>query len=267
MTDAMDFLRAGAAALQRGDRAGAERRIVRALALVPGHGEGWNILGVLAVSAGDPAGGETRFRRAFVCAPDNPNYPRSQAECLKRQGRADRAAGLLAGAVRRGVLSPDLACDLGDLRLGARDGAVAVALYRLALALAPGHARSLNNLAEALGKAERPEAAADAFARLAVLRGTAAAWGTAGRRCWRRGGRTRRAWRCAGPSRLTRPRPSTGPTWASPGWGGTRSPWLRSPSTTPCACHRGWTRREPGGGRCGCSTGACATGRRITKRG
>ncbi|QCO01037.1 tetratricopeptide repeat protein [Azospirillum argentinense] len=180
MTDAMDFLRAGAAALQRGDRAGAERRVVRALALVPGHGEGWNILGVLAVSAGDPAGGEARFRRASVCAPDNPNYPRSQAECLKRQGRADRAAGLLAGAVRRGVLSPDLACDLGDLRLGARDGAAAVALYRLALALAPGHARSLNNLAEALGKAERLDAAADAFARLAVLRGTAAAWGTAG---------------------------------------------------------------------------------------
>ncbi|QCO15920.1 hypothetical protein D3869_12165 [Azospirillum brasilense] len=180
MTDAMDFLRAGAAALQRGDRAGAERRIVRALALVPGHGEGWNILGVLAVSAGDPAGGEARFRRASACAPDNPNYPRSQAECLKRQGRADQAAALLAGAVRRGVLSPDLACDLADLRLGARDGAAAVALYRLALVLSPGHARSQNNLAEALGKAERPEAAADAFARLAALRGTAAAWAAAG---------------------------------------------------------------------------------------
>ncbi|WP_372684156.1 tetratricopeptide repeat protein [Azospirillum argentinense] len=158
----MDFLRAGAAALQRGDRAGAERRIVRALALVPGHGECWNILGVLAVSAGDPAGGEARFRRASACVPENPVYARSQAECLKRQGRADQAAALLAGAVRRGVLSPDLACDLGDLRLGARDGAAAVALYRLALALAPGHARSLNNLAEALGKAERLDAAADA---------------------------------------------------------------------------------------------------------
>ncbi|MBK3800253.1 tetratricopeptide repeat protein, partial [Azospirillum brasilense] len=122
MTDAMDFLRAGAAALQRGDRAGAERRIVRALALVPGHGECWNILGVLAVSAGDPAGGEARFRRASVCAPDNPNYLRSQAECLKRQGRADRAAGLLAGAVRRRVLSPHLARRLGDLRPGAPGG-------------------------------------------------------------------------------------------------------------------------------------------------
>lgn len=100
MTEAMEFLRAGAAALQRGDRAGAERRVVRALALVPGHGEGWNILGVLAVSAGDPAGGEARFRRASACAPENPAYARSQAECLKRQGRADRAAALLAGAVR-----------------------------------------------------------------------------------------------------------------------------------------------------------------------
>lgn len=180
MTDAMDFLRVGAAALQRGDRAGAERRVVRALALAPGHGEAWNILGVLAVSAGDPAGGEARFRRASACAPENPAYARSQAECLKRQGRPDRAAALLAGAVRRGVWSPDLACDLGDLRLGARDGAAAVALYRLALALAPGHARSLNNLAEALGTAERPDAAADAFARLALLRGTAAAWGAAG---------------------------------------------------------------------------------------
>lgn len=180
MTDAMEFLRAGAAALQRGDRVGAERRVIRALALVPSHGEAWNILGVLAVSAGDPAGGEERFRRASACAPDNPNYSRSQAECLKRQGRTDRAAALLAGAVRRGVLSADLACDLGDLRLGMRDVAAAAALYRLALALAPGHARSLNNLAEALSKAERLDAAADALARLAVLRGTAAAWGAAG---------------------------------------------------------------------------------------
>ncbi|MFC5356917.1 tetratricopeptide repeat protein [Azospirillum himalayense] len=180
MTDAMDFLRAGAAALQRGDRAGAERRVVQALALAPGHGEAWNILGVLAVSAGDPAGGEARFRRASACAPENPAYARSQAECLKRQGRADRAAALLAGAVRRGALSPDLACDLGDLRLGTRDVAAATVLYRLALALAPGHTRSLNNLAEALGKAERLDAAADAFARLAVLRGTTAAWGAAG---------------------------------------------------------------------------------------
>lgn len=180
MTDALDFLRAGATALQRGDRAGAERQVVRALALVPGHGEAWNILGVLAVSAGDPAGGEARFRRASACAPENPAYARSQAECLKRQGRADRAAALLAGAVRRGVLSPDLACDLADLRLGARDVAAATALYRLALALAPGHARSQNNLAEALGKAERADATADALVRLAVLRGTAAAWGAAG---------------------------------------------------------------------------------------
>ncbi|NUB12470.1 tetratricopeptide repeat protein [Azospirillum brasilense] len=180
MTDAMDFLRAGAAALQRGDRAEAERRVVRALALAPGHGEAWNVLGVLAVSAGDAAGGEGRFRRASACAPDNPNYPRSQAECLKRQGRPDRAAALLAGAVRRGVLSPDLACDLGNLRLGMRDVAAAAALYRLALVLAPGHARSLNNLAEALGTAERPDASADALARLAVLRGTAAAWGVGG---------------------------------------------------------------------------------------
>ncbi|ALJ34886.1 hypothetical protein D9623_06385 [Azospirillum brasilense] len=180
MTDAMDFLRAGAAALQRGDRAEAERRVVRALALAPGHGEAWNVLGVLAVSAGDAAGGEARFRRASACAPDNPNYPRSQAECLKRQGRPDRAAALLAGAVRRGVLSPDLVCDLGNLRLGMRDVAAAAALYRLALVLAPGHARSLNNLAEALGTAERPDASADALARLAVLRGTAAAWGVVG---------------------------------------------------------------------------------------
>nr|WP_301340909.1 tetratricopeptide repeat protein [Azospirillum brasilense] len=176
----MDFLRAGAAALQRGDRAEAERRVVRALALAPGHGEAWNVLGVLAVSAGDAAGGEARFRRASACAPDNPNYPRSQAECLKRQGRPDRAAALLAGAVRRGVLSPDLVCDLGNLRLGMRDVAAAAALYRLALVLAPGHARSLNNLAEALGTAERPDASADALARLAVLRGTAAAWGVVG---------------------------------------------------------------------------------------
>ncbi|TWA60727.1 Tfp pilus assembly protein PilF [Azospirillum brasilense] len=180
MTDAMDFLRAGAAALQRGDRAGAERRVVRALALVPGHCEGWNILGVLAVSGGDPVAGEGRFRRASACAPDSPAYARSQAECLKRQGRTDRAAALLAGAVRRGVLSPDLACDLGDLRLGMRDVAAATALYRLALVLAPGNARSQNNMAEALGTAERPDAAADAFARLAVLRGTATAWGAAG---------------------------------------------------------------------------------------
>ena len=180
MTDAMEFLRAGAAALQRGDRVGAERRVVRALALAPGHGEAWNILGVLAVSAGDPAGGEARFRRASACAPENPAYARSQAECLKRQGRADRAAVLLAGVVRRGVLSPDLACDLGDLRLGTRDVAAATVLYRLALVLAPGHARSQNNMAEALGKAERADAAADAFVRLAVLRGTAAAWSAAG---------------------------------------------------------------------------------------
>ncbi|KAA0681009.1 hypothetical protein DS843_11455 [Roseomonas genomospecies 6] len=176
----MEFLRAGAAALQRGDRAGAERQVARALALAPGHGEAWNILGVLAVSAGDPAGGEAGFRRASACAPDNPVYARSQAECLKRQGRADRAAALLAGAVRRGVLSPDLACDLGDLRLGARSFAAALTLYRLALALAPGHARSLNNMAESLDKAGRQGEAADTFVRLAALRGTAAAWGAAG---------------------------------------------------------------------------------------
>ena len=176
----MEFLRAGAAALQRGDRAGAERRVARALALAPGHGEAWNILGVLAVSAGDPAGGEARFRRASACAPDNPVYARSQAECLKRQGRADRAAALLAGAVRRGVLSPDLACDLGDLRLAARSFAAAVALYRVALTLAPGHARSLNNMAEVLDKAGRQGDAADSFVRLAALRGTATAWGAAG---------------------------------------------------------------------------------------
>ncbi|MBK3732413.1 tetratricopeptide repeat protein, partial [Azospirillum brasilense] len=160
MTDAMDFLRAGAAALQRGDRAGAERRVVRALALVPGHGEAWNILGVLAVSGGDPGGGEARFRRASACAPDNPAYARSQAECLKRQGRADRASALLAGAVRRAVLSPDLACDLGDLRLGARDVAAATARYRGGPGPGPGHGPRHDQLAAGPGPAEGAAAAA-----------------------------------------------------------------------------------------------------------
>ena len=184
MNAVVEFLRAGVQALQRREPALARDRIARALALAPDHGEAWNILGVLAISAGDAAAAESQFRRAAACAPANPAYARSLAECLKRQNRPAEARHLLAQAVRRGALSADLACDLADLTLSpslASSGpAAALPLYRLALTLAPDHARALNNRAETLAKAGRHDEAADAFARLATLRGTAPAWLAAG---------------------------------------------------------------------------------------
>ncbi|MCW2236293.1 tetratricopeptide repeat protein [Azospirillum canadense] len=180
MNAVVEFLRAGVQALQRSEPALACDRLARALALAPDHGEAWNILGVLAISAGDAAAAEPRFRRAAACAPANPAYARSLAECLKRQNRPAEARHLLAQAARRGALSADLACDLADLTLTLSGPTAALPLYRLALTLAPDHARALNNRAETLSKAGQRDEAADAFARLATLRGTAPAWLAAG---------------------------------------------------------------------------------------
>ncbi|WP_448207377.1 tetratricopeptide repeat protein [Azospirillum sp. sgz302134] len=180
MNGVVDLIRAGVTALQRRETALAADRVRRALTLAPDHGEAWNILGVVRTSGGDVVGAEPMFRRAVACAPGNPGAVRNLAECLKRQGRAAEARDRLSEAVGRGVLAPDLVTDLADLRLAEGEAPAAVPLHRLALQLAPDHARALNNMAEALTRAGRADDAAVALRRLAVLRNNASSWAAAG---------------------------------------------------------------------------------------
>ncbi|WP_372398606.1 tetratricopeptide repeat protein [Azospirillum sp. HJ39] len=179
MGDALQLVQSAAAALQRREPAAARKLLRQALALDPGRGDGWSILGVAAIGSGDAAGALPPFRRSLCCAPANPAYARNLAACLKRLGRAGEAMAVLHRAMLAGALAPDLLCDLADLRLGSGDGSAALQLYRLALLLAPDHGRSLNNLTEALRRQAMPEAATELF-RLARLRGTATAWAAAG---------------------------------------------------------------------------------------
>ncbi len=179
VSDALQFIRSGAAALQRRDFAGARQAVRQALMLEPGQGDAWSILGVAAVSTGDAVGASGPFGRSLCCAPANPAYARNLAACLKRLGRAGEAVAVLHRAMLAGALAPDLLCDLADLQLGSGDNSGALQLYRLALLLAPDHGRGLNNLAQTLLQQAMPAATA-ALSRLAWLRGTAVAWSAAG---------------------------------------------------------------------------------------
>ncbi|KAA0597244.1 tetratricopeptide repeat protein [Azospirillum lipoferum] len=177
--DVLPLIQSAAAALQRREPAAARRALRQALALDPACGDGWSILGVAAIGSGDAVGALAPFRRSLCCAPGNPAYARNLAACLKRLGRAGEAAAVLHLAAQAGALTPDLLCDLADLRLGDGDIPAALPLYRMSLLLAPDHGRSLNNLAETLRRQAMPEAATE-LTRLARLRGTAPAWAAAG---------------------------------------------------------------------------------------
>ncbi len=108
-----DLMRAGATLLRNRDPSGAAQRVRRALALVPDHGEGWDLHGVIGITAGDLRGAGAAFRRAELCAPANADYPRRLAETLRRQDRVGEAERALANAVGRGALSPTLPATWG----------------------------------------------------------------------------------------------------------------------------------------------------------
>lgn len=176
MLIADDLLKQAAVALQNGQRETAQRLAMRAAAQQPASGEAWNICGVTQIAAARPAQAAGLFGRAETCLPESPVYPRSRAAAQRRAGWAPAARQTLLAAARRGALSAETACDLGDLAQEANDAPAARRAYAVALALRPDFPRAWNNMGEACAKAGRFAEAAAALHRPALLRDTPADW-------------------------------------------------------------------------------------------
>jgi Flp pilus assembly protein TadD len=128
------------------------------LARDPAAADAANNLGVLLRRRGDEEGARRRYRHALAARPDHPDAGWNLGRALLDAGEADeaflhlrRAAARQGGWDRWHMLGR--ACQArGDLA-GAEDA------YRTALRLRPGAPETLNNLANTLQAAGRPEAA------------------------------------------------------------------------------------------------------------
>jgi predicted O-linked N-acetylglucosamine transferase (SPINDLY family) len=124
-----------ALALQRQGAAGEAQRLYRrVLALDPGRGDGWHLLGLLAMAGGRPQEALAPMLRAVASQPEVSSFPSSLGTLLRTGGAPEAAA----------------------------------ACYRRALTLDPACIAALTGLAQATAALDRADQAAAAYARVLV---------------------------------------------------------------------------------------------------
>lgn len=155
-----EALTAAQAAHQAGRLDQAEDGYRRWLAIHPDHPEALHLLGVIRHQRGDHAGAETIIDRAIALRDDQYKYHYNRAAALQVLGRLDEAvAGYRrAAALAPGVAAVGLALAQGLHRLNRLDEAATA--YRAVLALTPGDgavAFALGSVFQAQGRLEDAE--------------------------------------------------------------------------------------------------------------
>lgn len=159
-------LREAAAALGRGDVAGAEAAARRALAIDAHDADALNLLGLACFNAGDRAGGVAALEAAVAARPHYRNAWDNLVAMLDADGRAADAARAAARAVDAAPpASVDRLCDAGARAFSAGLMPLAAALIERAHRADPGHRRALHHLAVLRDAQRRPTEARDLIAR------------------------------------------------------------------------------------------------------
>ncbi|HJO98140.1 MAG TPA: sulfotransferase [Rhodospirillales bacterium] len=146
MTDTADAIAAARALHQTGavDRAeGAYRAIVEA---EPGCAEAWHLLGVVAVQKGDAAGAEGHIVRALGLDGEVPRYHNTLATVCAHLGRPEEAERCLRQALALDPGFVDAWYNLGIVLRDLKRSGEAEAAYRRTLDEDPDHLDALNNL-------------------------------------------------------------------------------------------------------------------------
>jgi tetratricopeptide (TPR) repeat protein len=169
----MRLLQDGVRLQQAGRLADAESCYQAVLRVRPRQPDALHLSGLVALDRGDRATAERAIRAAIAARDDQASYHNSLGVVLLGAGGDDALAAALAAfdeALARDPSYPEAHNNRGNAlqRLGRHDEAIAA--YRQALALRPGYAEALCNEGRALHLAGRPEAAAERLAQALTLR-------------------------------------------------------------------------------------------------
>ncbi|MFM5916500.1 MAG: sulfotransferase [Novosphingobium sp.] len=159
MTAALDTLRAGAAAVQRGDFKGALAELEQGLAKAPDDPALLGLAALCALRLGYVDQGIAHLRRQLEASPDDKAARFNLATALAGAGHTDEAADLAAkfiGHAKLARLAGYLAQQAGRTN-------AAISAYREAVRLAGGDWESWNNLGNCCAEAGDIPAAIDAF--------------------------------------------------------------------------------------------------------
>jgi predicted O-linked N-acetylglucosamine transferase (SPINDLY family) len=147
----------------------AEAQFHAAAAALPGHPEPLFRLGLIASARGETALALTRLHAAVMLAPGHVPALAALAALAAARGDHAEATQLLKQALAVEPEEPELVFAAAQLALAQGDAATAAVLARRMLALRPAHLPAARVLAQALGDAALPEAAAWARAEPASV--------------------------------------------------------------------------------------------------
>jgi Flp pilus assembly protein TadD len=166
MTDTEDAIAQARALHQTGALDGAERAYRAIVEADPGAAEAWHLLGVVAVQKGDAAGAEDHIERALGLDDAVPRYHNTLATVCVLRGLPEAAERCLRRAIALDPGFVDAWFNLGNVLRDLKRSGAAEAAYRRTLDEDPDHLDALNNLGLLIMARHRLEEA-EAFLRRA----------------------------------------------------------------------------------------------------
>ena len=146
MTETADDIAAARALHESGRIDGAERAYRAIVETDPGCAEAWHLLGVVSVQRGDAAGAQGLIERALGLDGEVARYHNTLATAWVLQGRPEEAERCLRRALALDPRFVDARYNLGNVLRDLKRAEEAEAAYRSTLDDDPDHLDALNNL-------------------------------------------------------------------------------------------------------------------------